>query len=142
MDSQESSPAQFKRSNSLALSLLYGPIFTSIHATRKTLALTIRTFVSEVMSLFFNTLSRFVLAFLPMSKHHLVSWLQSPSTVILEPKRRKSVTASIFSLSLCHEVIELDVMILVFWMLSFKPAFSLIFYLPQEALSFLFTFCH
>ena len=130
----KSSPAQFKRSNSLALSLLYGSIFIPIHATRRTLALTIRTFVSKVMSLFFNTLSRFVIAFLPVSKHHLVSWLESPSTVILEPKKIKSVTASTLFRSLCHEVMGLDTMILVFWMLNFKPAFSLVFYLPQEAL--------
>ena len=82
--------------------------------TRKTIALTIRTFVSKVMSLLFNTLSRFVIALLPRSKHLLISWLQSPSAVILEPKKTKSVTASIFSLSTYHEVMGLDAMILVF----------------------------
>jgi len=61
----------------------------------KTIALTIQTFVGEVMSLIFNTLSKFVIAFLPKSKHLLISWLQSPSAVILEPKKIKSVTASI-----------------------------------------------
>ena len=62
----------------------------------KTVALTIWTFVSKVMSLLFNTLSRFVIAFLPGGKHILVLWLQSPSTVILEPKKIKSITVSIF----------------------------------------------
>ena len=76
--------------------------------TRKTIALTIRTFVSKVMSLLFNTLSRFVIALLPRSKHLLISWLQSPSAVILEPKKTKSVTVSIFSPSICHEVMGLD----------------------------------
>ena len=66
-----------------------------------------------------------VLAFLLRTRHHLISWLQSPSTVILEPKTIKSVTASTFSLSICHEVMGPDVMIFVSWMLSFKSAFSL-----------------
>ena len=82
--------------------------------TRKTIALIIQTFVGEVMSLLFNTLSRFVIAFLPKSKHLLISWLQSPSAVILEPKKIKSVTASIVSPSICHEVIGADVKIFVF----------------------------
>ena len=72
--------------------------------TGKTIALTIGTFVSWVMSLLFNTLSRFVIAFLPRSKRLLISWLQSPSGVILEPKKRKSVTTSTFSPSICHAV--------------------------------------
>ena len=93
--------------------------------TRETIALTIWTFVGKVMSLLFNTLSRFVIAFLPRSKRLLISWLQSWSTVILEPRKRKSVTVSTFSPSVCQEVMGLDAMILVFWMLSFKPAFSL-----------------
>ena len=92
--------------------------------TGKTIALTIQTFVSKVISLLFNTLSRFVIAFLPRSKRLLVSRLQSPFKVILEPKKIKSVTASTFSPSICHEVMGLDTMILVFWMLNFKPAFS------------------
>ena len=82
--------------------------------TGKTIALTIRTFVSSVMSLLFNTLSRFVIAFLPRSNHLLISWLQSPSTVILEPKKRKSVTTSTFFPSICHEVMRTDAMVLVF----------------------------
>ena len=77
------------------------------------------------MSLLFSMLSRLVIAFLPRRKHLLISWLQSPSTVILEPKKIKSVTVSIVSPSICHEVMGPDSMILVFWMLSFKPAFSL-----------------
>ena len=75
----------------------------------KTIALTTQTFVGKVMSLLFmlpllNMLSRFVIAFLPRSKHLLISWLQSPSAVILEPKKIKSVTVCIVSLSICHEV--------------------------------------
>ena len=70
-------------------------------------------------------LSRFVIAFLPRSKCLLISWLQSPSVVILEPPKIKSVTVSIVSTSFCHEVMGLDAMIFVFWMLSFKPTFSL-----------------
>ena len=77
----------------------------------KTIALTRWTFVSKVMSLLFNMLSRVVIAFLPRSKGLLISWLQSLSTVILEPKKIKSVTVSP---SICHEVMGLDAMILVF----------------------------
>ena len=94
-------------------------------ATGKTIALTRWTLVSKAMSLLFNTLSRFVIAFLPRSKHHLISWLQSLSTVILEPKKIKSIPVSIVSPSVCHEMMGPDAMIFVFWMLSFKPAFSL-----------------
>ena len=93
--------------------------------TGKTIALSRRTFVSKVMSLLLNMLSRLVITFLPRSKHLLISWLQSPSAVILEPKKIKSVTVSIVSLSICHEVMGLDAMTFVFWVLSFKPAFSL-----------------
>ena len=91
----------------------------------KTIALTRQTFVSKVMSLLFNMRSRLIIAFLPRSKHLLISWLQSPSTVILEPKKRKSVTVCIVSPSICQEVIGTDAMILGFSMLSFKLAFSL-----------------
>ena len=99
----------------------------------KTIALTIQTFVGKVMSL--NTLSRFVIAFPPKSKCLLTSWLQSPSTVILEPKKIKSVTASTFSQPIYHEVIGPYAIILVFWMLSFKPVFfTLLFHPHQEAL--------
>ena len=79
----------------------------------------------KVMSLLFNTLPRLVIAFLPRSKSLLMQWLQSPSAVILEPKKIKSATVSIFSPSISHEVMGLDVTNLAFWMLSFKPAFSL-----------------
>ena len=81
--------------------------------TGKTIALTVQIFVKKVMSLLFNMLSMFVIAFLARSKHLLISWLQAPSAVILEPKRIKSVTVFTFSLSICHEVIGLDAMILV-----------------------------
>ena len=76
--------------------------------TKKTIALTTHTFVSKVMSLLFNMLSKFVIAFLPESKQLLISWLQSPSTVILDPKKIKSVTVSTFSPFICHEVMGLD----------------------------------
>ena len=92
---------------------------------QKTIALTRQTFVGKLMSLLFNMLSRLVITFLPRSKHLLISWVQSPSAVILEPKKIKSVIDSIVSPSSCHEVMGLGVMILVLWMLSFKPAFSL-----------------
>ena len=82
--------------------------------TGKATALTRWTFVDKVMSLLFNMPSRFVIAFLPMSKYRLISWLQSPSAVILEPKKIKSVTVSIVSPSICHEVMGQDAMILVF----------------------------
>ena len=82
-------------------------------------------FVSKVTSLLFNILSRFVIAFLPRSKHLLISWMWSPSAVILEQNKIKSVTVSIVSLSICHEVMRLNVMILVFWMLNCKPTFLL-----------------
>ena len=93
--------------------------------TGKAIVLTRQTFVGKVISLLFNMLSRFFTAFLPKSKHLLMSWLQSPSTEILEPKKIMSVTVSIVSLSICHEVMGPDSMILVFWMLSFKPVCSL-----------------
>ena len=93
--------------------------------TGKTITLTILTFVSKVIPLLFNTQSRFFIAFLLRSKGFLISWLKSPSAVILESKKIKSVTVSIVSPSICHEVMGLDAMILIFWMLSFKPTFSL-----------------
>ena len=78
------------------------------------MALTVWTFDGKVTSLLFNMLSRFVLAFLPRSKHLLISWLQSASAMIWEPKKIKSATVFIVSPSICHEVMGLDVMILVF----------------------------
>ena len=91
----------------------------------KTIALTRQTFVGKVMSLLFNMLSRLVITFLPRSKRLLISLLQSPSTVILEPRKIKSTTVSTVSPSICHEVMGPDAMILVSWMLSFEPTFSL-----------------
>ena len=91
----------------------------------KTIALTRRTFIGKVMSWLFNMLSWFVIAFLPRSKHLLISWLQLLSVVILEPKKIKPATIFIFSQSICQEMIEPDAMIFIYWMLSFKPAFSL-----------------
>ena len=85
--------------------------------TGKTIAMTRWTFVGKVMSLLFNMLSRLVIDFLPRSKCLLISWLQSPTAVILEPLKIKSATVSIVSPSICHEVMGPDAMILVFWML-------------------------
>ena len=82
-------------------------------ATGKTIALTRWTFVDKVMSLLFNMLSKLVTTFLPRSKHLLISWLQSPSAVIWEPPKIKSVTVSIVSHSVCHEMMGPDAMILV-----------------------------
>ena len=93
--------------------------------TGKTVALTRWIFVDKVMSLFFNMLSRLVITFLPRSKCLLISWLQSPSAVNLEPQKIKSATVSTVSPSICCEVMGPDTMILVFWLLSFKPTFSL-----------------
>ena len=109
--------------------------------TGKKKALTRWIFVGKVMSLLFKTLSRFVIALLPRSKCFLILWLQSPSSVILEPKKMKSATVSFFPTSICHEVMGLGAMIFVFWILSFKPAFStLLFHFHQEVLWFLPAF--
>jgi len=86
----------------------------SYMTTEKTIVLTLRIFVVRVMSLLLNTLSRFFIAFLPKSKHLLFSWLQSSSAVILEPKKRKSVTNSSFTFSICHKVMGPDAKIFVF----------------------------
>ena len=93
--------------------------------TGKTIALTRQTLVDKVMSLLLNMLSRLVITFLPRSKRLLISWLQSPSVVIFEPKKMKSVSVSIISPSICYDVMGLDTMIFIFSMLSFKPVFSL-----------------
>ena len=109
-DSQESSPTpQFKSINSSVLSFLYSLTLTSIHDYWKN-----HSFVGKGMSLLFNMLSRLIIAFLSRCKHLLISWLQSPSAVILEPRKIKSLTVSIVSLAICHEVMQLDAMILVF----------------------------
>ena len=89
------------------LSFVYSPILTSIHDYwKKTIALTRQTIVDKVMSLLFNMLSRLVITFLPRSKRLLISWLQSPSAVILEPKKIKAVSVSIVFPSVCHEVMD------------------------------------
>ena len=111
-DSQESSPTpHFKSINSLALSLLHSP---SVRDHRKNHSLTRRTLVSKVTSLLFNMLSRLVITSLSRSKHLLISWMQSPSAVILEPKKIKSDTVSTVSPSIFHEVMGLDAMIFFF----------------------------
>ena len=103
-----------------------------LHVTvGKTIALTVWTFVGKVMSLLCNKLSGIVIAFLPRSKCLLISLVRSLSAVILEPKK-KPVTVCIFSLSVCREVMGLDAMISVFWMLSFKPAFFTPLFYPHQ----------
>ena len=105
-----SSKASIFRRSALFTVQLSHPYMT----TGKTIALTRQTFVGKVMSLLFNMLSRLVITSLPRSKHLLISWLQSPAAVILEPKKIKSDTASTVSPSICHEVMGPDAMILVF----------------------------
>ena len=95
---------RFKSINSLALSFLYSPTLTSIHDHWKSRSL---DYVDKVMSLLFNMPSRLVITFLPRSKRLLISWLQSPSAVILEPRKIKSATVSTFSPSICHEVTQM-----------------------------------
>ena len=77
--------------------------------TGKTIGLTGKTFVGKIMALLFNMLSRFAMAFLPRSKHVLITWLQSPSVVILEPKKVNSLTVFTFSPSICHKMMGLDI---------------------------------
>ena len=96
----------------------------SYMTTGKTKALTRQIFVDKVMFLLFNMLSRLVITFLPRRKCFLISWLQSPSALILEPQKSK-VCYCFHCFSICHEVMGPDAMKLVFWMLSFKPTFSL-----------------
>ena len=105
-----SSKASILQHSTLFMVQLSHPYMT----TGKTIALTRCTFVGKVMSLLFNILSRLVIAFLPRSKHLLISWLQSPPAVILQPKNTKHVTVSIVSPSICHKVMGQDAMILVF----------------------------
>ena len=102
--------ASILQHSALSTVQLSHPYMTS----EKTIALTRWTFVGKVMSLLFNMLSRLVITYLPRNKHILISWLQSPSAVILEPPKIKSVTVSIVSPSICHEVMGPDAMILVF----------------------------
>ena len=103
-----------KASNLLHSALLIVQLSHPYITTGKTIALTRRTFVDKVMSLLFNMLSRLVITFLPRSKRLLISWLQSPSAVILEPRKIKSATVSTVSPSICHEVMGLDAMNFVF----------------------------
>ena len=99
---------------------LYVPTLTSVHDYWK------KTWPwLDRLSLLFNMLSRLVIAFLPRSKRLFISWLQSPSAVIFEPKKIKFLTISVVSPSICHELMGPDAIILVFWMLNFKPTFSL-----------------
>ena len=114
------------KASSSAVSLLYGPTFKSIYDYW-----TIHAFVSKRISLIFNMLSRFLIALLPRNKR---SWLQTPSAVILEPEKIKSVTVSTVSPSIYHEVMGLDNMILFFLMLFKVWFFTLLFCLLQEAL--------
>ena len=119
-DSQGSSPTpQFKSINSLALSFLHSPTLMSIHDHWKNHSLTRWTFVGKVMSLLLNMLSRLVITFLPRSKRLLISWLQSPSAVILEPPKIKSDIVSTVSPSISHEVMGPDAIILVFLNVEF-----------------------
>ena len=122
---------------------LWSNSYLSYMTTWKTIALTLWTFINKAVSLLFNTLSRFVIVFLPRSKHLLISWLQSPSAVILKPRKLKSVTASTFSSFYlpwsygtgCHDLNFSDV--------EFQASFFTVLFHPhEEALQFLFTFCH
>ena len=118
----------FSNNHSSKASILWCSAFFTVQLshpymiTGKTIALTRRTFVGKAMSLLLNMISRLLITFLPRSKGLLISWLQSTSAVILEPQNIKSDTVSP---SICHEVVGPDAMIFVFWMLSFKPPFSL-----------------
>ena len=124
----QGTPKSLLQHHSSKASVLQGSAFFIVQlshpymTTGKTIALTRWNFMGKVTSLLFNMLSRLAIAFLPRNKCLLISWLQSPSAVILELKKIKSLTVSP---SICHEVMEPDAMILVFCMLSFKPTFSL-----------------
>ena len=129
--------------HSLKTSILWPSAFFMVQLSHpymtsgKVIALTIWTFVDKVMSWLFNTLSRFIVAFLPRSRGLLISCLQSQSAVILEPEKIKSVTVSIVSPSICHEMMGLDAMnSFECWVLS------QLFHPHQEALQCLFAFCH
>ena len=116
-----SSKASILRHSAFFTDQLSHPYMT----TGKTIALTRRTFIGKVTSLLFNMLCRLVITFLPRSKRLLISWLQSPSAVILEAPKMKSDTVSTVSPSISHEVMGPDAMIFVFWMLGLQPTFSL-----------------
>ena len=133
--SQESAPAlQFQSINSSVLSLMV-QLSHLYMTTEKNIALAIQTFVGKVMSLLSNMVSRFVIPFLPRSKHLLISWLQSSFAVILEPQEKKIYYCfHFFPFYICHELMGLNAMILVFWMSSFKPALSLSSFTPIKKL--------
>ena len=124
--------------HSLKASILWHSAFFMVQlsqpyvTTGKTIALTIHTFVGRIMSPLFNTLPKFVIPFLPRRNHLLISWLQSLSIVISEPKKRKSVTIFTFSPSICHETMGPDAIMLVSLIFSFRLA--LLFHPYQEAL--------
>ena len=139
----QGTPKSLLQHHSSKASILWHSVFFIVQlshphmTTGKTIALTRRTFVSKVLSLLFDMLSRLVITFLPRSKHLLISWLQSPSAVILEPSKIKSLTVAIFPPSICHEVMGPDAMIFIFWMLSFKwkaNFITLLFHFRQGAL--------
>ena len=118
-DSRESSPEpQFESDTSSALSILYGPTYIHTWLLEKPLLWLFGPLWAKQCICFLMLCSRFTIAFLPRNKHLLIPWLQSPSAVILEPKKRTSVTASTVSLSICHEEMGPDAMTLVSWVLS------------------------
>ena len=118
-DSQESSTSQIKSINSLAPRFLYSPTLTSIYDYWKNHSFDQMDFCWQSIVSAFDLLSRLIIAFLPRSKHLLISWLQSPSTVILKPPKIKSLTASFVSPSICHEVMEPAALNLSFWNVKF-----------------------
>ena len=127
-----SSKVSILRRSALFIVQLSDPYMT----TGKTIALTLWT--SDYMPLFLNMLFRFTIVFLPQAKASFNSMATVTTTVILEPKKRKSVTASTFSTSICHEVMGPDAMILSFFSVEFQTSFFNLLYHTQE----LFTFCH
>ena len=127
-------PSWRQKGYPLQYSVLENSMDGIVHGVAKSWTRLSNFHFGKVMSLLFDMLSRLVIAFLPRNKRLLVSWLQSLSRVILEPKKIKSVTLSIVSLSICHEGMRLNAMIFVFWMLSFKPAFSLFHFLQEPHL--------
>ena len=114
---------------------LYSPTCMSM-TTGKAIALARWAFLGKVLSPLFNMLSCLFIELLQRRKHLLISWLQSPSAMILQPKKRKSVTVSIVSPSICHEIMRPDAMIFIIWMLSFKPALLTSFTLIKRFFSF------
>ena len=122
----------------LAPRFLYSPTLTSIHDYWKNHSFDQMDFWWQSIVSAFELLSRLIIAFLPRSKHLLISWLQSPSTVILKPPKIKSLTASFVSPSICHEVMGPAALILVFGMLSFKPVLSTLLFHFQRG--YLVTF--